>query len=137
MEIPKIVYHGTFWPESRGGYPKVLETDFGYVSATPDRRWAWYFATNARWRHREEAGSLLILEIDTDKLPPEVRQGCASPRQLDTRSGHLDDEEWRQDRIKVQEWRFPYVPLEAVTKIEEERRGAQPKMSLLDFRPPR
>ncbi len=133
MNMPKIVYHGTFWPERNGPYPKTLITELGYVSTTPDERWARYFADNRRLFHRKESGYLLIYTIDTDKLPGEVRKDCVSPEEPDPRPWVRETEDWREERIEIREWRFPYIPGEAIIHVEEEHRDAEPTLSVFDM----
>lgn len=148
MEMPKVVYHGTFWPEDRRAYPRTLmkEDLMDYISTTPDKRWARYFARSKRLFNREESGLLLIYIIDTSKLPAEVRENCIPPGEPDPRpwvreAYGLGDERlkngWRDERLKIQEWRFLYVPEEAIAHIEETHIDAEPtlKISSMDLRP--
>ena len=139
ISLPKIVYHGTFWPKGTEMGAEGLTTDYDYVSATPDKRWAWYFAGIKRWHYRNKSGKLTIYEIDTDKLPQDVRAGCIPPDGLDPRAqeyggSFLDGEmEMREERIKVGDWRFPYIPRAAITSTDEEYRPAQPDLHILSI----
>lgn len=133
MEIPKIVYHGTFWPERNGPYPNILTTKLDYVATTPDERWVRYFSMSKRWLHRKESGYLLIYNIDTNKLPTDVLESCIPPEEPDPRPWVRETEGWREERIEIQEWRFPYIPREAIIHVEEEHRDAEPTLSIFDI----
>lgn len=135
MEMPKLVYHGTFWPEGTQLGSEDLRTDYGYVSVTPDRRWARYFSMCRRWEYKRQSGNLVIYEIDTDKLPQDVREKGIPPDGFDPRliKSKTDwlrkhEEEMKEERIKIQEWRVKYIPLEAIVNLEEEHKDAQPDL---------
>ena len=135
MEMPKLVYHGTFWPDGTELSSEGLRTSYVYVSATPDRRWARYFAWHKRWEHREQPGTLAVYEIDTDKLPEEVRERCIPPDGVDPRAtgagGWLQQEEgMKEERIRVGDFRFPHIPLVAIVGTEEEPKDAQPDLNV-------
>ena len=133
MNIPKTLYHGTFWPEGtklgRGG----LKTDYEYVSATPDKRWARYFAMQRRVRFRDKAGILALYEIDTSKLSQRNRKRAIPPDGLDPRLDRKGEEEMREERIRVGDWRIPTIPLNAIVGKEETQRGAEPHLNYRDL----
>ncbi len=144
MEMPKTVYHGTFWPESKGTSPRNLKTNYGYVSTTPDQIWARYFAMCKRVEHKKLPGNVLIYQIGTDKLPQKVRENCIPPDGIDKRVLEYDsdwlrknEEDIRKDRIRFQEWRFLYIPAEAILDIEELHKDAQPKLNIFTVAFPR
>ena len=137
MEIPRLVYHGTFWPEGNKLGSEGLRVTSSYVSTTPDKRWAEYFAMHTRWKHKLQPGTLSIYEIDTGKLPQNVRENCIPPDGIDPRVLKWNDDQMRRseenlksDRIKIQDWRFPYIPLEAIVNAEEEHKDADPGLDL-------
>jgi hypothetical protein len=119
MQIPETVYHGTFWPNKGGTYPKHLKTPFGYVSTTTNNEWGHWAARNKRFFTREKEGCFLLYVIDTEKLPKDVRETCIPPGNPDPRANALDDDEWRKDRIEMEEWWFTYIPKEAIVNVEK------------------
>lgn len=135
MNIPSPLYHGTFWSEGTGLDSKGLSTSYGYVSATPHYEWAIFFAMITRWKHRRYSGKLTIYTIDVDKLPRDVREKCIPPNGTDPRVStfeglRLSEEEMREERIKVGDWRFPYIPLESIIATEENYEDAQPNLDV-------
>jgi len=136
MELPKLVYHGTFWPEGTELGSEGLKTKYGYVSTTPDQEWARYFAMCTRWNHRELPGEFVVYEINTGKLPEEVREKSIPPDGFHPRSVDIDlirkiETSMKEERIKVGDWRFLYIPIEAIVSSEEEHRDAAPTLDLI------
>lgn len=135
MEIPKTVYHGTFRPDGMVKPVDRLTADVGYICTSERYGWAEYFAMCKRWRYKKQAGMLAIYEIDTEKLPEEVLEGKIPLGEIDPRS--LEDpllrrieEEMKSERIKVREWRFPYIPLSAIRRLDEGYLQAEPELTL-------
>lgn len=131
FELPKIVYHGTFWVRGKGIGPEGLRTDYGYVSTTPNKRLAQWYAFYRRWDNRKKSGKVTVYTIDTGKLPREVLEGCLPPDIVDPRMEYDQlEEEMQKDRILMQDWRFPYIPTNAILAVEEEYKKAEPDLSL-------
>ena len=139
MKIPfKLAYHGTFWPEGMEIDTRGLRTEYGYVSITPDRRWARFFAMSKRYKYREQPGKLVIYEVNIERLPDDVVNNCIPPdginpealeddTLLDIETGMVDD------RKKVNDWRLPYVPWDSIINKEEEQRDAEPNLNAFEL----
>lgn len=137
MEIPKTIYHGTFWPEGVEPDSGKLSADVGYISTSTTHDWAWFFAFNRRYFNKKRAGRLMVYEINTGLLPEDVLRGCIPPDGMDPRASTQDwlkksEEDMKPERIKINEWRFPYIPLSAVVSRFERSVEANPTMTPWD-----
>ncbi len=137
MEIPKIVYHGTFWPKGESLSLDRLKTGAGYICTSSRYDWAHYFGLSRRQRYRERSGSLMVYGIDTGLLPEEVSSNCIPPDGMDPRASTRDwlreyEDRMRPGRVKIGEWRFPHIPLSAVVSQDEQYFEPNPTMTLLD-----
>src|SRR3989344_6158407 len=124
MEIPKFVYHGSFVQDEVEGNPKRLVSDTRYVSTTTSEEWAYYFGLARREWLKEKPGRLIVYQINIEKLPEEVIKECLPPDQFDPRSERSTwfrdyEERTRPERLKIGEWRFPYIPFDCTTIIQE------------------
>ena len=118
-KIPEILYHGSFLPKGKDLDPNDrLIIANGYISTSEYRIWAEYFARIKASQFPEETGLLRVYIIHTDQLLSEVIEGCILPGKFDPRAGvdsniRKVERDLRNDRIRMGEWRFPYIPLEA------------------------
>lgn len=139
MEIPRIVYHGTFWPDDIEQPSDRLKVDIGYICTSEFFGEAEYFSRLKRRWYVGKSGRLLIFGIDTDKLQAEVLKGVIPPDGIDPRALEDDwlmkrEEEMKAERMRIREWRFPNIPLAAVTILSEDHLGAKPGMNIFDSR---
>lgn len=137
MEIPKIVYHGTFWPEGKKPELGNLTTNLGYVSTAEGYNWAIFFAHSKRWSYKSKSGLLVVYQIETGRLPNDVLRLCIPPDGINPRERSnvallKAEESMREERIKIREWRFPYIPLEAVMHTDEKFLLPNPRLSMWD-----
>lgn len=122
MKLPETVYHGTFCPLGKEFNSDYLVTPTGYVSTTEIREWARYFARLKRFQFASEEGVLTIYIVETSSLPTEVLEKCIPPGKYDPRAKAeerllIEEKKLRGDRIRMREWRFPYIPLHSTKTI--------------------
>lgn len=134
VEIPQFVYHGTFWPDGRpikaGG---IFPIDADYVSTSEEKYWAGYYARLRRFDDADLPGVEAIYLIDTRRLPEEVLVLCLPPGEL---SPSAKEHKWLrdieelllEDRIKMRDWRFPYIPQQALIRTQRRNRRPEPRM---------
>ena len=132
MDIPKLLYHGTFWVDGIEPEDRLYQLDC-YISTSENYGWARFFARVKRHENKEKAGNMVIYTIDTKKLPEDVIKNALPPDGLHPMAKDDDEmrrieEEMKPDRIKTKDWRLPYVPFDAVVKKEEYPREPEPDM---------
>ncbi|MBI2019316.1 hypothetical protein HYS95_01435 [Candidatus Daviesbacteria bacterium] len=140
MKIPEIVFHGTFRPDGMAKPADRLTSDVGYICTSELYEWAHYFAWCKRIQYAK-SGNLFVYEINTTKLGQDVLDHCLPPGAVDPRTlkdswlKNLEDKMF-QERIRIREWRFPYIPLKAVIVSNEQYLQELPYMSILNTPPP-
>lgn len=118
--MPKIVYHGTFWPVGSGLGPDGLKAEPSYVSTTPVYKWAAAFARQKRRKYSDLPGKLVVYKIDTGRISEDMRNTCIPPDGLDPRPEFLaHDERLREDRIEIKDWRFWHIPAGAIVGSQD------------------
>ncbi len=113
-DLPPLLYYGTFWPADRKSTVEGL-TGRPQIATTEIKDWAWYFAHNARWKNKTQAGIITVYRIETQRLSASIANSAIPP---EGRSPFLIgikgwDEELQVDRLLMREWNFDRIPWSA------------------------
>ncbi len=132
MEMPAILYRGEFRPLG-----KVRDISNGivpsqsYISASQHVEWAKYYAAIQRFIDRDQSGKWTIYQIDTTKLPKEVKEASLPP---DADDELVKDIITKEQRMEIGEWMLSRATKESISILEQWQEDAKPDMTIYDLR---